>query len=57
MFSPMTPDLRFRDVYTPGVVLAACAQVNHPVSRENATLLHNPQGLLQLLPFLNNSDR
>ena len=57
MLSPMRSGTLFRDVSTSLVALAACGQLNSPVSRENVTLLHNPQALLRLLPFLNNSDR
>jgi hypothetical protein len=54
MLSPVPYVVRFRDVSTPALVRETCVQSIHPLSRANTTLLHNPQGLLQLLPFLNN---
>jgi len=52
MLSPATFSSEFRDVDSPLVVPLACAQWKPGVTRANTTLLHNPQGLLRLLPFL-----
>ena len=52
MLSPVGLMPEFRDVDRHPLVRDRCEQQKVPLTRGNATLLHNPQGLLQLLPFL-----
>jgi len=53
MLSPVSLLPEFRDVDRHLLVRDTCEQQKVGLTRGNATLLHNPQGLLQLLPFLN----
>jgi len=53
MLSPCQSRAPRRDVENSRVVPLACYQEKETLTRHNGGLLHNPQGLLQLLLFLN----